>query len=177
MERSSPSSRNRRSWLSAASVGPFLSAKAADRAVISAAGGGEVKILVTGGTGFLGAHVVRALAAQEHSVRVIARSPASPSARVEVIRGDLCERDSVRRALVGMDVVYHLAGFVSFDPKDGRAMYQLHVECTRHLLHEAAEAGVRRIVLASTSCAIAVSKEERIVTEGDDYPIAVVGRW
>ncbi len=137
-----------------------------------------MKILVTGGTGFLGSHVVRGLSAQEYSVRVIARTaPSSLPAGVELVRGDLRDWDSVRRALAGINVLYHLAGFVSFDPKDGRAMYDLHVECTRHLLNEAAEVNVQRIVLASTSGAIAVSKEERIGTEEDDYPIAVVGRW
>lgn len=137
-----------------------------------------MKVLVTGGTGFLGKHVVRELISQDHSVRVIARgSSSSLPAGVELMRGDLRDRDTVRRALAGADGLYHLAGFVSFDPKDGRAMYELHVECTRHLLNEAADAGIRRIVLASTSGAIAVSKEERIGTEADDYPIAVVGRW
>jgi dihydroflavonol-4-reductase len=76
-----------------------------------------------------------------------------------------------------VDAVYHLAGLVSFDPKDGRRMYQLHVDCTRDLLQAAAEAGVSRIVLASSSGTIAASKEDRISVEEDEYPLTVVGRW
>jgi dihydroflavonol-4-reductase len=57
-------------------------------------------------------------------------------------------------------------------------MYELHVDCTRELLRDVRALGSRpRIILASTSGAIAVSKTERVATEADDYPIEVVGRW
>jgi dihydroflavonol-4-reductase len=137
-----------------------------------------VKILVTGATGFLGKPLVDRLAAAGHSVRALARakSGALPQT-VELVLGDIKERDCLRRALAGVEVVYHLAGRVSFDPKDGRQMYELHVDGTRQLLHEAKEANVRRIILASTSGTIAVCKQERIATEADDYPLTVVGRW
>jgi dihydroflavonol-4-reductase len=139
-----------------------------------------MNILVTGGTGFLGLHVVERLVAAGHQVRVLARTrPAHPAmAKVELIAGDLKERDAVRKALAGAEVVYHLAGRVDFDPKDGgRAMYELHVDCTRELLRDAKEVGLKRFILASTSGAIAVSRDERVGTEADDYPIDVVGRW
>jgi dihydroflavonol-4-reductase len=56
-------------------------------------------------------------------------------------------------------------------------MYRLHVEGTRALLDAAKAAGVKRFVLASSSGTIGVSKQERLATEADDYPIEVVGRW
>jgi len=136
-----------------------------------------MRILVTGGTGFLGPPVVEKLVAGGDTVRLISRSAGSSLRGVEHLRGDLRELDSVRAALQDVDVLYHLAGLVSFDPTDGRAMYELHVECTRQLLHEAKLAGVRRVVLASSSGTIAVAKEQRVGTEEDDYPITVVGRW
>ena len=139
-----------------------------------------MKLLVTGGTGFLGLHLVERLLAAGHQVRLIARTrPHQPGlAAAEFIQGDLKERDAVRRALQGVDAVYHLAGKVDFDPKDGgRAMYELHVDCTRDLLKDAKEAAVKRFILASTSGAIAVSTDDRVATEADDYPITVVGRW
>jgi len=136
-----------------------------------------MRILVTGGTGFMGLPTVEKLAAGGHTVRVISRSGGISLCGVEHVRGDLRELDSVRAALKDVEVLYHLAGLVSFDAKDGRAMYELHVDCTRQLLHEAKLAGVRRVVLASSSSTIAVAKEERVCTEEDDYPITVVGRW
>ena len=137
-----------------------------------------MKILVTGATGFLGMHLVPKLLKQGHQVRTLGRSaPSKALDGAEHVKGDLKDRDSVRRALSGVEAVYHLAGLVSFDPKDGRKMYELHVDATRELLRDCREAKIQRFILASTSGAIAVSKEERIGTEADDYPITVVGRW
>jgi dihydroflavonol-4-reductase len=138
-----------------------------------------VKLLVTGGTGFLGTHLVPRLLEAGHEVRLIGRTkPTAPGlARAEFIQGDLKNRETVRRSLEGVEAVYHLAGLVSFQDKDARRMYELHVDATRELLRDVREAGVKRFILASTSGTIAVSKEERIGTEDDDYPITVVGRW
>jgi dihydroflavonol-4-reductase len=83
----------------------------------------------------------------------------------------------VREALRGIDAVYHLAGQVTFDPEEPARLYALHVEGTRKLLEASVAAGVKRVVVASSSGTIAVSREERTGTEADDYPIAVVGGW
>lgn len=138
-----------------------------------------MKLLVTGGTGFLGSHLVPRLVSAGHEVRVIGRSrPTGPGTdKVEYVPGDLKNREAVRRALEGVEALYHLAGLVSFQDKDARRMYELHVDCTRGLLADAREAGVKRIILASTSGTIAVSREERVGTEADPYPIEVVGHW
>ncbi|HVG60314.1 MAG TPA: NAD-dependent epimerase/dehydratase family protein [Hyalangium sp.] len=137
-----------------------------------------MKLLVTGGSGFLGTHLVPKLLEAGHEVRLIGRTqPSAALARAEFILGDLKNRETVRHALEGVEAIYHLAGLVSFQDKDARRMYELHVDATRELLRDAREAGVKRFILASTSGTIAVSKEERIGTEEDDYPITVVGRW
>ncbi len=139
----------------------------------------DMKILVTGGTGFLGSHLVPLLTAAGHQVRLIGRSkPAALAANVEFIQADLKDTAAVKKALEGVGAVYHLAGLVSFRPEDGHKMYELHVNATRQLLNEVKALGTKpRVILASTSGAIAVSKTERIGSESDDYPIAVVGRW
>src|SRR5713101_21981 len=160
-------------------AGRALPEKAAVPVAWWVAGGAEVRILVTGGTGFLGSHLVARLLADGHSVRVLGRSPPEGSlgANAEFFPGDLRDPEPLRRATAKMEVIYHLAGLVSFDPRDGRAMYELHVDGTRRLLEAAEESGARRIILASTSGTIAVSSEEAIANEDNDHPIAVVGKW
>ena len=142
-----------------------------------------MKILVTGGTGFLGTHLVPLLRSQGHSLTLISRSK-PPSAwsqganPVRHVQADLKDRDAVRDSLRGVEAIYHLAGLVSFKNEDGRKMYELHVDCTRELLRDVRTLGTKpRIILVSTSGTIAVSKEERVGTEADDYPIETVGRW
>jgi nucleoside-diphosphate-sugar epimerase len=135
-----------------------------------------MKLLVTGATGFLGSTLVPMLREEGHDVRVLVRS-GLPFPDADVVKGDVRDPDSVRRALAGVDGLYHLAGLVSRDPADARKMYDLHVEGTRNLLTAAAHSGLRRIVLASSSGTIGVSRVRRVATEEDDYPIEAVGNW
>lgn len=142
-----------------------------------------MNIVITGGTGFLGAHLVPLLRAQGHSLTLISRSK-PPAAwltgdkPVRHVQADLKDREAVREALKGVEALYHLAGLVSFRNEDGRKMYELHVDCTRELLRDVRTLGTKpRVILASTSGTIAVSKTERVGTEADDYPIETVGRW
>ena len=83
-----------------------------------------MKILLTGGTGFLGAALWPMLQARGHSLKLLQRSSskAAEKAGVEVVQASLTQRDAVKKALKGVDVVYHLAGRVSWDPKDAREM-------------------------------------------------------
>ncbi len=137
-----------------------------------------MNVLVTGGTGFLGAHLVPLLLEQGHAVTLLSRSRPPKEWKVRHVQADLKDREAVREALKGVEALYHLAGLVSFRNEDGRKMYELHVDCTRELLRDVRTLGSKpRIILASTSGAIAVSKTERVGTEADDYPIETVGRW
>ena len=135
-----------------------------------------MKLLVTGGTGFLGSTLVPLLREAGHDVRVLVRSDA-PFPGAESVKGDVRDPESIHRALDGVEGLYHLAGLVSRDPADARRMYELHVEGTRHLLEAAARAKLKRIVLASSSGTIGVSRFRRVATEEDDYPIETVGKW
>lgn len=150
------------------------------------------RVLVTGGTGFLGLEVVRALRAQGDAVRVLARG-AAPSLRElgaeqvlgDVVReGDLPEDGagapravsaSLVGAMEGVDALVHLAGFVSRDPADGQRMMRLHVDGTRRALEAAARAGVRRVVVASTSGTSAVSRSPVALDERAPYAHALLG--
>jgi dihydroflavonol-4-reductase len=138
-----------------------------------------MKLLVTGATGFLGSALVPLLVEEGHEVRVLTRGGAPEAEKLgcESLRGDVRDPDAIRRALKGREGLYHLAGLVSRDPADARKMYELHVDGTRLLLAEAERAGLSRVVLASSSGTIGVSRTPRIATEEDDYPLETVGRW
>jgi nucleoside-diphosphate-sugar epimerase len=111
-------------------------------------------VLVTGGTGFTGSHLVHALAADGHEVRVIARSAERAAARLpagtDVIEGDVADPDVVRRAMAGREHVYHLAAaFREAGIPDSR-YHDVHVEATRLLIEAARAEGVSRFVHCST---------------------------
>jgi dihydroflavonol-4-reductase len=138
-----------------------------------------VKLLVTGGTGFLGSALVPLLLEAGHEVRLLQRSdaPALTALGAAVHRGSVEDPAAVRAAVAGVEAVYHLAGRVDFDPRDPAALYALHVQGTRLLLEAAAAAGVGRVVLASTSGTVAAFEEERTGTEEDPYPLREVAGW
>lgn len=136
-------------------------------------------IVVTGATGFLGEHVCRVLASTGRPVRGLARSRSGVLAdlAIEHIRGDVLDGPELDRALAGATAVLHLAGAVSRDPDDAQRMMRLHVDGTRRVLDRMHAAGVRRMVLASTSGTIGVSPREEILDESAPYAEDVVAGW
>jgi len=136
-------------------------------------------VLVTGATGFLGEHLCRVLVERGHIVRGLARSRSAVLAEVGVehVRGDVLAGPELDRALEGVAAVFHLAGAVSRDPDDAQRMMRLHVDGTRRVLERMAAAGVKRMVLASTSGTIGVSKDEAIIDETAPYAEEIVAGW
>jgi NADH dehydrogenase len=107
-------------------------------------------ILVTGGTGFVGPHVVHALRARELPVRVLVRDPRhggrAAAWGAELIEGDVTDPASLRAATAGVDTLVHLVSII----KGSRADFdRVMVVGTRNVVAAAKDAGVRRIVLAS----------------------------
>lgn len=138
------------------------------------------KILVTGGTGFLGTHIVRQfLEKGEKNLRVMASSVPvwMKDAGVEAAEGSVTNREDVAKAVKNVSAVFHLAGKVSRDNEDAAAMNKVHVEGTRVLCEAAKEAGVKAFVLASSSGTIAVSENEGILDETYPTPIEIISRW
>lgn len=139
---------------------------------------------VTGGTGFLGQHLIRRALEAGDKIRVLTRSPdrwlrALP---LEIVEGDLghqsLDAKAWKKALSGCDAIFHLAGFVSRDPRDGQKMMRLHVDGTRALFDAAEHNKIGRIVLVSTSGTTAVSEQPApVLDEAAPYPLELVGRW
>jgi NADH dehydrogenase len=116
-------------------------------------------VLVTGGTGFVGPAVVRALLAAGQEVRVLEREPGRAAAAgltgVEAVTGDMTEADSLRRAVEGVEAVVHLVAIIAGKPEEFERVME---QGTRDLVDAAKEAGVRRFVLMS---ALGVTEETK----------------
>jgi dihydroflavonol-4-reductase len=131
-----------------------------------------VKALVTGATGFVGAHVVRALTERGDEVRVSYRDPE----RLEALRGlhyrraktDVLDFRAMRRALRGMDVLFHVAGYVASSPIE--RVWQLNAQGPVVAVEAAAAEGVRRVVLTSTISAIGLAEGDEPADERTRYP-------
>ena len=140
----------------------------------------ERKILITGGTGFLGTHIVRQfLDAGEKNLRVMASSVPvwMRDAGVEAAEGSVTNREDVSDAVKNVEAIYHLAGRVSRDNEDAVQMNRIHVEGTRILCEAAKEAKVKTFVLASSSGTIACSETEEIFDETYPTPVEIISRW
>ena len=140
----------------------------------------DKKILITGGTGFLGAHVVRQfLDAGERNLRVMAsRVPEwMKDAGVEAVEGSVTKKDDVTNACKNVSAIFHLAGKVSRDNEDAMSMNNVHLQGTRLLCEAAKEAGVATMILASSSGTIAVSEDEQMFDETFPQPVEVFSRW
>ena len=118
-------------------------------------------ILVTGSTGFVGPHVVHALRERDKPVRALVRTPSGRSATTlaawgaELVQGDMTDRESLRRAVDGAEVVVHLVAIRQGPEEQFR---QIMEQGTRELVAAAQEAGVRRFVLMS---ALGTSEETK----------------
>src|SRR5438309_4848576 len=118
------------------------------------------RCLVTGGAGFIGSHLVERLVTLGHFVRVVDDLSTGDEAnlagiadQIEFLRGDLCEPAVCRRAVVGIDIVFHVAALPSVPRslKDPWASHAANVNATMRLLEACVEAGVARFVYSSSS--------------------------
>jgi nucleoside-diphosphate-sugar epimerase len=121
-----------------------------------------VKVLVTGGTGFVGSHSVRALLDAGHEVRMLVRAPERIARALDPLGveppehavGDVTDAEAVRRALDGCDAVLHAANVYSFDVRDVRRMQQDNRRGTEIVLTSAQQLGLDPIVHVSSYVAL-----------------------
>jgi dihydroflavonol-4-reductase len=118
-------------------------------------------VLVTGGTGFLGAYIIKALVEKGYAVRAIRRSPKLPSYiskdmldKVQWMDGDVTDINSLEEAMEGVDTVIHSAAVVSFIKKERKNMYHVNVDGTANVVNIALEKNVRRLIHISSVAAL-----------------------
>jgi dihydroflavonol-4-reductase len=132
--------------------------------------------LVTGGTGFLGSHLVRALAGRGDDLRLLVREGSSTDhltgIEFERATGDVGDRRSVRKAMSGVERVFNVAGTTSLRHADRRRVFETNVEAVRTVMEEALRAGVERVVHTSSVAAIGpappgeTADEDQVFTAG-----------
>jgi UDP-glucose 4-epimerase len=133
-----------------------------------------VHVLVTGGAGFIGSHLVDALVAAGHRVRVLddlsTGSRENVNADAELVTESVADPDVVARAVAGTELVFHVGalGAVSRSVADPLATDRVNVHGTVAVLSKAAEAGVRRVVFASSS---SVYGGAEVIPTPEDTPL------
>ena len=127
-----------------------------------------MKVLVTGGTGFLGSHTVSSLVEAGHDVRMFVRSPERVGAALDplgvlvhdVVVGDVTDEAAVQRAVSGCDAVVHTAGVFGFGAHLAETMRQVNTSGTEIVLREATAAGLAPIVHVSSVVALLADTPE-----------------
>jgi len=129
-----------------------------------------VRVLVTGGTGFVGSQLVAALVSRGDRVRVLRRANSSllglegvPG--VEHIIGDILEPEAVAQAVEGCELVFHVAALSSYWRAQREQIYRINVDGTRTVLEACLRARVPRVVVTSSVGAIGIRPDGRPADE------------
>lgn len=130
------------------------------------------KILVTGGTGFLGSYILESLLQHGYAVRALYRSNERPfwiatslDAQIEWVKGDILDIVALEEAMDSVDAVIHAAAMVSFDPREKKSLYQINVEGTTNVVNACLEKKMQRLVYVSSVAALGRKEEGGQVDE------------
>lgn len=135
------------------------------------------KILVTGGTGFLGAYIIQELVERGYTVKAIRRESSKPPffipnailEKVEWIEGDILDVVFLEEAIQDIDTIIHCAAVVSFSPRNRHEMYQVNVEGTANVVNIALEQNIRRLVYISSVAALGRTLRGQTVNESSKW--------
>jgi len=132
-----------------------------------------VRVLVTGGAGFIGSQIVAALVRRGDAVRVLHRATSNlimlEGLPVEHVLGDVLESEAVARAVAGCDLVFHVAAVASYWRTQREQVYKVNVEGTRTVMEASLAAGVPRVVHTSSVAAIGIPRNGRPADESAPF--------
>jgi dihydroflavonol-4-reductase len=142
-------------------------------------------ILVTGGTGLVGAHLLLQLTENEAAVRAIYRNPKSIEktkslfrlyqkeplfSRIEWVRADIIDVPSLERAFTAIDYVYHCAGLISYDPNDENLLRKVNIEGTANIVNFCIAFKIKKLCHVSSIAALGnLAPHENVVTEETEW--------
>jgi nucleoside-diphosphate-sugar epimerase len=130
-----------------------------------------MRVLITGGTGFVGAHTVEALVAAGHEPRLLVRDPRRlPRQDLDHVVGDATDRDGVARALDGMDAVVHGASVVSLNIRDAARVLDVNRKAAEVVLRQAVDRGLDPVIHVSSLSALMPTEPGGVIDR--DAPVS-----
>jgi dihydroflavonol-4-reductase len=137
-----------------------------------------MKILVTGATGFLGHHLVKRLVNDGYDIRILKEKDASmellKGLKIEVLEGDIRDFESVKKAVSGCEVVFHLAGLISYWGKQDGLQFEIHVKGTENVVKACLEEKVKRLIHTSSVGAVGFDPHG-LANEKTEYNLGSLG--
>lgn len=133
------------------------------------------KVLVTGATGFIGTHLVKALVKNNYLVCIFHRASSNLEAflplgsAVTYVQGDVVDKSSVDQVVQGKDYVFHLAGLISSSHKDKALMQKINIEGTKHIVEACLKHSIKRLIYVSSVVAVGASANKEILNEESVY--------
>ncbi len=151
-------------------------------------------ILVTGGTGLVGSHLLYDLAKKGLPVRALKRAGSFPASvlrtfsfycvnpdelfsRIEWVEGDIRDMASIEDALEGVDKVYHCAAIVSFNPKDRQEMLRVNVEGTANVVNACLLKNIQKLCHVSSIATLGRNSTRDLVTEETHWKTSPENSW
>jgi len=134
-----------------------------------------MRAFITGGSGFIGGHLVESLVARGFEVRALVhRRPLRPDVKVETWPGDICDKELLRRALKGTDILFHLASALGASAIGRDEFRRINAQGTESVLESALSAGVGRVVHFSSAGVLGSVRKGDIAAESSPpKPISI----
>jgi dihydroflavonol-4-reductase len=139
-------------------------------------------ITVTGATGHIGNVLVRQLLDKGENIRVLVLPDEDLTPikflNVEIVKGNICDTDSLIRAFNGADMVYHLAGMITILPGKKENLYRVNVAGTKNVVEACLKTGARRLVYTSSIHAVKELPHGSIIDESQPFDaVSVLGDY